>query len=343
MEKWKTTNPAVALVNARLTNAGHDMGAEAANPRWYGGLPGKQRWAEQLAVALMPKTARKTGDLAERLWAEHLYWLGHKEGRGAGGWHWRYDRHEDLARSFGYGSTDPIKRATSLLKRAGLIHVEQRSLGSISNRPNHYRLTDEAHIVLAVLTLAGVGDLGRAQWLELLAPTEPGAKPLRDVLDGWQEVDSPEKLDALLEAATAAVVRVAGDTKAFPRLFNVEWNAALKAEYPEATPASLGTNGVMIKKIIKRLRAEADEPGAGFMVTAETLALFAKRVALGWSDLRDMVKAEKGEKLPASPSLEKLQFHVPVAIKLVFSPDPGPIGWNTKAGWDDEILADQGG
>ena len=75
MEKWKTTNPAVALVNARLTNAGHDMGAEAANPAWYG--LHRQR-AEQLAFAMLPVKHHRD---APRIMAEHLHWLGRAPSR----------------------------------------------------------------------------------------------------------------------------------------------------------------------------------------------------------------------------------------------------------------------
>lgn len=338
---WQSKNPAVSLVNEKLTAAGHDLTTDAANAAWYGGLPDKQRWAEQLASALLPKApGKKNGDLPERLFAEHLYWLSRKDGRyRKDGWHWRYEPLEELARVFGYASEDPVKRATASLKKSDLIMSKQRFITGTTRSVNHYRLTDEAHVILGLLTLAGVGDLGRGQWLELLYPLDPKAKPLRDVLTGWQEVTTPEAVEALLEALKAAVVRVDPEgLNNLPRVLNDAWNAALKADYPDATPASVATNKKLLAVILKKLKNEAEEPGATFTLTTEAVTKFGLVTVKGWQEFRQAVKKEKGEKLPDLPSLEKLQWHVPLAVKSAFKgitliPLP-----NAKPGWDASLI-----
>lgn len=334
---FQSPNPAVAAVNDLLTASGQDIGSDMASPDWYAGLPDKQRWTEQFASILLPKSAgKKGGDLAERLFAEHLYWLSRKDGRyRKDGWHWRYERMEDLARVFGYASDDPIKRATSILKKAGLLDSNQRYIAGTSSAVNHYRLSDSAHIVLSLLTVAGVGELGRSQWLELLAPTEAGAKPLRDVLEGWQDVKTTEALEAMRAALVKAVARVDPEgQKNLTRAFKDAWNSALKEGYPEATALSMGADKKRMAALVKKLKAEAEEPGAGFTLTSETLIQFATRLASDWHSFRGMVKAEKGETLPATPSLEKLLFHIPLAAKLVFSVAPKGKAKGVKSGWE---------
>lgn len=318
---FQSQNPAVAVVNDKLTAAGHDVTTDAANPAWYAGLPDKQRWTEQLASVLLPKAAgKKGGDLPERLFAEHLYWLARKDGRyRKDGWHWRYERLEELARVFDYAATDPIKRATAALKKADLLKADQRHITGTGQNVNHYRLTDEAHVILGLLSLAGVGDLGRTQWLELLFPTDSKAKPLRDVLAGWQDITTPEAVDAMLDALKVAVARVDPEgQKNLPRVLNDAWNTALKAEYSEATPASVASNKKLLGVILKKLKNEAEEPGAGFIVSGESVSLFASRIVSGWSEFRATVKTEKGQTLPVLPSLEKLQYYIPLAAKLAF-------------------------
>lgn len=335
---WQSKNPAVAAVNDKLTATGHDLTTDAANAAWYADLPAKQRWAEQLAVALMPKGAgRKRGGLAERLFAEHLYWLSRKESRfRTDGWHWRYETHKDLAESFDLASPDSMKAPTAALKKAKMLEVWQRPIPGTMTKPNHYRLTDEAHVILGLLTLAGVGDLGRNQWRDLLAPMDPKDKPLRDVLSGWQDVATPEAVDAMLEALKAAVARVDPEgQKNLPRVFNDAWNAALKAGYPEATPATVATNKKLLAGILKKLKNEAEEPGAPFTLTGDAVTKFGLAVVKDWPALRGMVKAEKGETLPGMPSLERLQWHVPLAIKLAFSGKGTALNPNAQPGWDD--------
>lgn len=339
---FHSENPAVAAVNAKLTTAGYDLTTDAANPAWYAGLPDKQRWSEQLASALLPKApGKKSGDLPERLFAEHLYWLARKDGRyRKDGWHWRYERLDELARVFGYASDDPVKRATAILKKADLIISKQRFITGTTLNVNHYRVTDEAHVILGLLTLAGVGDLGRAQWLDLLYPTAPNAKPLRDVLTGWQGITTPEAVDAMLEALKGAVAGVDPEgQKNLPRVLNDAWNTAIKAGYPEVTPASVATNKKLLGAIIKKLKNEADEPGAPFKLTGDAVTQFGQAVVKGWPAFRDSVKAEKGETLPGLPSLDKLQWHVPLAIQMAFGGKGSTPNPNAKAGWDDEVLA----
>ena len=287
------------------------------------------------------QTGKRGGDLPERLFAEHLYWLARKDGRyRKDGWHWRYERLDELARVFDYAATDPIKRATAILKKADLLKSDQRHITGTTQNVNHYRVTDEAHVILCLLTLAGVADLGRAQWLELLYPTDPKAKALRDVVTGWQDIATLEAMDAMLEALKASVARVYPEgQKNLPRVLNDTWNATLKADYPDATPASVGTNKKQLGAILKKLKNEAEEPGALFKLTGDTVTQFGRDVVKGWPAFRDMVKAEKGETLPGLPSLDKLQWHVPLAIKLAFGGKVSAPNPNAKAGWDDEILA----
>lgn len=328
MEKWKTTNPAVALVNARLTNAGHDMGAEAANPAWYG--LHRQR-AEQLAFAMLPVKHHRD---APRIMAEHLHWLGRAPSRWRNdGWHWRYDTHERLARVLCCPGLDSIKRATADLKKAGLLETRVAIVKGTTTTATHYRVDDAAHIVLGLLSLAGMADLTDAEWLELLAPTDAEAKPLRDVLDGWQKVNTPEALDALQQAIKAAVDRVQPEgAKAMPRTLYEAWRKAVKPDHPDPG-AFTATQRKRVAVILKELKQQAAEPGAAFQYTPEALAHLAQQVATRWDELAAMVKDAKGKKLPPVPDLDALSWHIPAAVKLVFACDAEATGKAKAAGW----------
>lgn len=328
MEQWKSNNPAVALVNARLTNAGHDMESEAANPAWYG--LHRQR-AEQLAFALLPVKHHRD---APRLMAEHLHWLGRAPSRWRNdGWHWRYDTHERLTRALCCPAVDTIKKATADLKKAGLMDSRKAFMPGTTTAVTHYRLTDAAHVVLGLLSLAGMADLTDAEWLELLAPTDANAKPLRDVLAGWQDVNSPEALNAMQQAIKAAVDRVQPEgAKAMPRTLYEAWRKSVKADYPDPGVFTV-TQRKRVAAILKELKQQAAEPGAAFKYTPEALAHLARQVATRWDEFVAMVKEAKGKKLPPVPDLDALSWHIPVAVRLAFEAEAEAMGKAKMAGW----------
>lgn len=326
---FQSPNPAVAAVNALLTSAGLDMTTEDANPSWYANLHRQQ--AEQVAFAMLPVKHHRD---APRLMAEHLFWLTRAKRWRKDGWPWRYETQENLARALYAPAVDTIKKASTDLKKAGMIDNRKAFMPGTSTAVTHYRLTDEAHIVLALLTLAGVEDLTQREWLELILPTDPEAKPLRDVLAGWQEVDCTAKLDALQQAIGAAVLRVAGDTKGHPRLLYEAWRKAVKLEHPDPGPFS-ATQRKRLVPILKELKQAAAEPGASFKYDPSTLATFATRIVKDWASFQALAKADKAKKLPPVPDLDTLAWHIPLALSVAFGGGSVPsVGLQKAAGWD---------
>lgn len=341
-ELFQSPNPAVAAVNDLLTAAGHDMTTRQANADWYGN-PHRQR-AEQLAFALLPAKHHRE---APRLFAEHLLWLSLVKSRDYHqkltfkGWHWRWDNHRRLALVLCLSSEDTVKKATADLRKAGLIDSREGLEPGTFNKVVNYRLTDEAHIILGLISLAGAGSprgadvgLNDRQFLELLAPTDPAAKPLRDVLDGWQTIDTPEAVNAMRAALVEAVARVSGDTSGLPRKVYESFRSAMKLHYPDDDPGCYSDkNRKRVADIMKELKKTAGEPSAPFAFTPEAMAAFFKRSVEQWDDLAAKVKVGKGKKLPPVPDLDALAWHLPHAVKVAFSP-ADPVSSNAaKAGW----------
>lgn len=339
MQLWQSKNPAVAAVNAKLTAAGHDLTTRNANPLWYGKLH-RQR-AEQVAFALLPEKHHRD---AIRLFAEHLFWLVTVPNRDNSvkdtGWHWRHDNHERLARALCCAATDTIKKATADLRKHGLIDSREAFIPQTFKKAVFYRLTDEAHVILALLNLAGAGDpkdsngLNERQWLDLLSPTAPTAKPLRDVLAGWQGINTPEAVDAMLEALKAAVAHASSDASTMTRKFYETWRTTLKEIYPEADPGGFSAaQQKRIAPILKELNAAAGEPGAAFTYSADDVTAFAKRMVTDWHELSYRVKKATGKNMPDMPDLDRLSWHVPLAIKLAYSVDDLPVNDHAMDGW----------
>lgn len=329
---FQSKNEAVAAVNAKLTAAGHDLTADAANPALYAGLH-RQR-AEQVAFALLPEKHHRD---APRLMAEHLHWLGRVKVRyRKDGWHWRYDTHERLARALCCAAMDTIKKATADLRKHGLIDTRKGFAPGTTDTVTHYRLTDEAHVVLGLMTLAGVGDLTEGEWLELVAPMAPDAKPLRDVLAGWPGIATPEAVDTLQAAITVAVERVQPEGfKALPRVTYEAWRKAVKARHNGTDPGTFGhIQRKRLAPILSELKLAAAEPGAAFKYTGDGLSQFMQRVAESWDELQAKVKANKGKMLPDTPDLDALAWHLPLAIQVAFGTDDLAVSGQAKAsGW----------
>ncbi|AZY93965.1 hypothetical protein EOJ32_10030 [Paracoccus sp. Arc7-R13] len=328
---FNSDSPAVAAVNGKLTAAGHDLATDAANPAWYAGLH-RQR-AEQVAFALLPEKHHRD---TPRLMAEHLHWLGRVKTRyRKDGWHWRYDTHERLARALCCAATDTIKKTTAELRKHDLIDTRKAFAPGTNVTVTHYRLTDEAHVILGLLTLSGISDLTDAEWLDLVSPTDPEAKPLRDVLKGWQAIKTPEAVDAMQAAITAGVERVQPEGfKALPRVTYEAWRKTVKAHHPASDPGTFGTNQrKRLAVILKDLKQAAADPGAAFKYTGDQLAHLMQRLASSWPEFQSRVKTATGKTLPDTPDLDAMAWHLSIATQLAFGSDDATPKQVIKAGW----------
>lgn len=324
-----SNNPAVPAVNDMLTASGLDLATDLASPGWYANLHRQQ--AEQVAFSMLPAKHHRD---APRLFAEHLFWLTRAKRWRKDGWPWRYETQEDLARALYAPAVDTIKKASADLKKAGLLETRTAYVSGTTTTATHYRLTDQAHIVLGLLTLAGVEDLTQREWLDLISPTDAKAKTLRDVLAGWQDIDTPAKLDAMRLAIKAAVARVQPEgATTIPRAFYDAFRGAVKAAHPGNDPGTLTVQRRKVTaSILKELRLTANEPGAGFTYDGKTVTAFASDMVKRWGELAAKVKASKGKKLPPEPDLDALARCIPLALDLHFN---APALVSAQQGWGE--------
>lgn len=321
---WKTKNEAVKLLNQLLTDAGHDL--MATKPRAIYGKLFEQRAVQLATFALLPANHHRE---AARVFAHHLKWLNGMAPRDkATGWPMRYERLEETAFALSMRSPKPVMEATASLLQGGLLDKSKKRPAPKAAPVNHYSVGEGAHIVLGLLSEAGAMLLDDAQWRDLLAPTDPKAKALRDVVTGWQDVATADALTDLRAAIKQAVDRVQGEEgKIAPRAFHEVWKAAFKDAQGHGPEPYAGKDAGHCKMILQKLKAAAAETDAGLTFSKDMAGEFVATLVKQWDTFAQEVKTAKGfSNAPAVPDLGFLSQHIALALKLYQAPAQAD-GW----------------
>lgn len=325
---WKTKNEAVKLLNEQLTGAGHDLTANKPGLAIYGGI--KEQQAVQLATfALLPDKHHRE---APRVFGHHLKWLGHARRDPKTGWPLRYESQEEIAFALSLRSPKAVMEATASLTDAGVLDKYKKRPAPAAAAVNHYRIGEAAHVVLALLGEAGAMSLDDTRWRELLSPANPKDKPLREVVDGWQKVTTPDDLASLRTAIKQAVDRVQDEAgKVNPRAFHEAYRAGFKAAQGYDPGPYSGKEAGQAKAILQKLKAMGAEADAGFTFSKEAAEAFGADLVKRWAEFADAVKVAKGfSKVPEAPDLGFLSLHIGLALKLHLEPSQAK---ESKNGW----------